>query len=212
MKNIESYNAAFPSAYYKVGTIYSFYGKKFTNGSPATKTVIRKYASVLEKLIVEQEESAIKPVKGAVTFNGNMGLERFYAVVVDKTKSGKNAYITVMFCNKLDGKVEYYTKKYSVGQGCKTDKKELMPASTYLGFESKKETKIGGVTLAAKSETIGGVTRANGKNITTPSVGGITKVHSSNSQNPSSSSSVAKVGGVTLVRKQKVGGITRTKK
>ena len=117
-----------------------------------------------------------------------------------------------MLCNKYNGKSEYYTRKYSVNHGCATDGKDLMPTSAHLDFESKISGKVGGITLAGKGEKVGGVTRANGKNTSTSSVGGITKVHQPSNQSAGGSNTSAKVGGVTLVREQKVGGITRAKK
>lgn len=213
MQNIESYNSSYPLAYYEVGMVYSFYGQASAKGTPATADSIQKYASVLNTLVVEEQESAIKPIKGiSATSAGRGGMNRFYAVVIDKVKSGSSACIVVMLCNKYNGKSEYYTRKYSVNHGCATDGKDLMPPSTHLDFESKIGGKVGGVTLAGKENKVGGVTRANGKNSSTTSVGGITKVHSSNSQNQDTSNSAAKVGGITLVREQKVGGITRVKK
>ena len=213
MKNIESYNSSYPLAYYEVGTVYSFYGQVSAKGTPATSEAIQKYASVLNELVAEEQESAIKPVKGsATTSSGRSGMNRFYAVVTEKVKSGSSAYIVVMLCNKYNGRSEYYTRKYSVNHGCATDGKDLMPASAHLGFESKNAGKVGGITLAGKGEKVGGITRANGKNTSTSSVGGITKVRGSGNQSTGVSTGDTKVGGVTLVKEHKVGGITRVKK
>lgn len=213
MKNIESYNSSYPLAYYEVGTLYSFYGQASAKGTPATSDAIQKYASVLNALVIEEQESAIKPVKGsAVTATGRGGLNRFYAVVIEKIKSGSNAYIVVMLCNKHNGRSEYYTRMYSVNHGCATDGKDLMPTSAHLDFESKISGKVGGITLAGKGEKVGGVTRANDKNTSSSSVGGITKVHQPSNQSAEVINTGTKVGGVTLVREQKVGGITRVKK
>lgn len=213
MKNIESYNSSYPLAYYEVGKIYSFYGQASVKGTPASFDAIQKYASVLNALVVEEQESAIKPVKGSsVAATSRGGMNRFYAVVIDKVKSGNGAYIVVMLCNKYNGRSEYYTRKYSVNHGCATDGKDLMPAAAHLGFESKISEKVGGITLAGKGEKVGGITRANGKNASTPSVGGITKVRRSCNQSEGVAKSGTKVGGVTLVKEQKVGGITRAKK
>ena len=213
MENIESYNSSYPLAYYEVGTVYSFYGQAFAKGTPAPSDAVQKYASLLNALVAEEQESAIKPVKGyAATATGRGGLNRFYAVVIEKIKSGSGAYIVVMLCNKHNGKSEYYTRKYSVNHGCATDGKDLMPTSAHLDFESKISGKVGGITLAGKGEKVGGVTRANGKNTSTSSVGGITKVHQPSDQSAGGSNTSTKVGGVTLVREQKVGGITRAKK
>lgn len=213
MENIESYNSSYPLAYYEVGTVYSFYGQASAKGTPAPSDAVQKYASLLNALVVGEQESAIKPVKGsAATATGRGGLNRFYAVVIEKIKSGSSAYIVVMLCNKYNGKSEYYTRKYSVNHGCATDGKDLMPTSAHLDFESKISGKVGGITLAGKGEKVGGVTRANGKSTSTSSVGGITKVHQPSNQSAGGSNASTKVGGVTLVREQKVGEITRAKK
>lgn len=213
MENIESYNSSYPLAYYEVGTVYSFYGQASAKGTPAPSDAVQKYASLLNALVAEEQESAIKPVKGsAATATGRGGLNRFYAVVIEKIKSGSGAYIVVMLCNEHNGKSEYYTRKYSVNHGCATDGKDLMPTSAHLDFESKISGKVGGITLAGKGEKVGGVTRANGKNTSTSSVGGITKVHQPSNQSAGGSNTSTKVGGVTLVREQKIGGITRAKK
>lgn len=213
MKNIESYNSSYPLAYYEIGTVYSFYGQASAKGTPAAEDQISKYASILNDLVVEEQASAIKPVKNAASKSIGAGrMNRFYAVVTDKVKSGNNAHIVVMLCNKYNGRSEYYTRKYSVNYGCATDGKDLMPTSTHLDFESKLTGKVGGVTLAGKGGKVGGVTRANGKSTSTASVGGITKVHQHNNQQTDTTNSSNKVGGITLVREQRVGGITRVKK
>lgn len=212
MKNIESYNSSYPLAYYEIGAVYSFYGQVSAKGTPATTEAIQKYAPILDELVVEEHENVIKPVKGvAPTASGRGGINRFYAVVIDKIKSGPNACIVVMLCNKYNGKAEYYTRKYSVSNGCSTDGKDLMPASTHLGFESKISGRIGGVTLAGKTQNVGGITRANGKSTYTSSVGGITKVHQSNHQSAGTPNTSTKVGGITLARGNRVGGITKSK-
>jgi len=212
MENIESYNSSYPLAYYEVGTVYSFYGQGSAKGNPAPSDAIQKYASLLNELVVEEQERAIKPVKGSATATGRGGLNRFYAVVIEKIKSDSSAYIVVMLCNKHNGQFEYYTRKYSVNHGCVTDGKDLMPTSAYLDFESKISGKVGGITLAGKGEKVGGVTRANGKNTSASSVGGITKVHQPSNHSVGGTNVSTKVGGVTLVREKKVGGITRAKK
>ena len=213
MKNIESYNSSYPLAYYEIGTVYSFYGQLSAKGTPAPSNAIQKYASILNALVVEEHQSAIKPVKSSVSTDTRCGkLNRFYAIVIEKLKSGNNAYIVVMLCNKHNGKFEYYTRKYSVNYGCATDGKDLMPTTTHLDFESKINSKVGGITLVGKNEKVGGVTRANSKNTSTASVGGITKIHQTSSHSTGVTNTSAKIGGVTLVREQKVGGITRAKK
>ena len=66
--------------------------------------------------------------------------------------------------------------------------------------------------IKQKGKKVGGVTRANGKNTSTSSVGGITKVYQPGNQSAGVTNAGTKDGGVTLVKEQKVGGITRAKK
>lgn len=137
MKDIESYNSSYPLDYFKTVTIYSFYGKAYAKGTPATSEAIRKYASILNRLVVEEQERTNKSVKGFNKAGSCLDcLTCFYAVVIEKVKSDSNAYIVVMLCNKYNGRTEYYTKKYSVNHGCATDGKDLMPLSAYLDFKS----------------------------------------------------------------------------
>lgn len=202
MKNIESYNSSYPLAYYEVGTVYSFYGQVSAKGTPATTDLIQKYASVLNALVVDKQENSIKPVKStSATSTSRSGMNRFYAVVIDKVKCGSSAYIVVMLCNKYNGRSEYYTRKYSVNYGCATDGKDLMTASAYLDFKSKISGKVGGITLAGKVGKVGGVTRANDKNTSTSSVGGITKVRQSDTHSTGVANSGTKVGGITRSKK-----------
>lgn len=212
MKNIESYNSSYPLAYYEVGSVYSFYGHTSAKGTPATTEAIQKYAFILNELVMDEQEAAIQPVKGT---NENTsvqgGLNRFYAVVIDKVKAKNSAYIVVMLCNKYNSRTEYYTRSYSVDYGCKTDGKDSIPVVTHLDFESKISGKVGGITLAGKSEKVGGITRANRKDTFNASVGGITKAHQPNKPSTSVTNTNTKVGGITLARNRKVGGITKAK-
>ena len=193
--------------------MYSFYGQVTAKGTPAPADAIQKYAPALNALVTEEQGSAIKPVKvNTSPAAGYCGMNRFYAVVIDKARYGNSAFITVMFCNKYNGRSEYYTRRYSVNHGCATDGKDLMPASSHLGFESKSAGRVGGVTLAGKGAKVGGITRANGKNTSTSSVSGITRVQQPDNQGINNAPKSGKVGGITLVREQKVGGITRVKK
>lgn len=202
MKNIESYNSSYPLAYYEIGAVYSFYGQAAATGTPASLEAVKKYATVLNELVSDEQENAIKPVKGgAGSANSPSKMNRFYAVVIDKEKHGKYAFIVVMFCNKHNGQTGYFTRKYSVNYGCMTDGKDLMPASSHLGFSTNTSGKVGGVTLAGKGQKVGGITLANGKSKPTGSVGGITKVNKPNNSNATSSSSVGKVGGITRAKK-----------
>lgn len=228
MKRIESYNSSYPLAYYEIGKVYSFYGQTTATGTPASEEQVRKYAPILDDLIYSMEnrkESAIKPVKGGSSSSlSPIGMNRFYAVVTNKVRSGKDAHIVVMLCNKSNGETAYYTKQYAVNYGCSTDGKELMPASAHLSIDSRNSGKavgrVGGVTLAEKEQKVGGITRANGKNTTTSSIGGITKANKSGSSAVKSSNIGGKVGGITRVHQPeaqsasssgKVGGITRVR-
>lgn len=194
MRNIESYNSSYALAYYKIGQVYSFYGQSSVKGNPAEEEMIKKYAHVLESLI-EEEEDAIKPVKSNFEDSScSVKLDRFYAVVIDKVKSNDKSYITVMFCNRCNGKSEYYTKKYAVNYGCATDGKELMSATTHLRLNKNVGT-VSGVTRAADNNKVSGVTRVN-NNIQAKSVSGVTKVISSDDEIQMN----AKVSGVTRAK------------
>ena len=199
MINIASYNASYPLAYYEIGTVYSFYGNVFVaTKKPATEDEIQKYSHKLNKLIEQEQNSAIKPVSNIVT--GCVKMNRFYAVVVDKVKS--DSCIVVMFCSRCNDRWEYYTKKYVVGIGCTTDGRELMPVSTHLKIGTGTDKKVGGITLAGKNKKVGGITKANGKDTTTSSVGGITRVHQANARSGQNTMQTtnSKVGGITRAR------------
>lgn len=210
MRNIESYNSSYALAYYKIGQVYSFYGQSSVKGNPAEEEMIKKYAHVLESLI-EEEEDAIKPVKSNFEDSScSVKLDRFYAVVIDKVKSNDKSYITVMFCNRCNGKSEYYTKKYAVNYGCATDGKELMSATTHLRFNKNVGT-VSGVTRSVDTNKVSGVTRANplsAKNIRKNRVSGVTRVVEEK-----------RVSGVTRVissdnesqKTSRVSGVTRAK-
>lgn len=197
MRDIQKYNSSYPLAYYEIGTVYSFYGDGSITGTPASSEIIQRYATVLNDLVSQEQENAIKPVKNLeVTNTGRSGLQRFYAVIIDKIKSGKDAKIVVMFRNKNGDKIEYYTKQYAVNySGCETDGKDLMPASNHLDIGIKSNNKIGGITKVRTDKKVGGITKV--------------RIDAELTQISSTSS----VGGITKVRKEeRVGGITRVKR
>ena len=55
MRNIDSYDSRYPSEYYEIGTIYSFYGSSITrNLKTADTEYISKYSSKLLELQKEE--------------------------------------------------------------------------------------------------------------------------------------------------------------
>ena len=220
MRDIQKYNSSYPLAYYEIGTVYSFYGGDSITGTPASSEIIQRYATVLNDLVSQEQENAIKPVKNLEATNtGRSGLHRFYAVIVDKVKSGKDVKIVVMFRNKNGDKIEYYTKQYAVNHsGCETDGKDLMPTSDHLDLGLKSNNKIGGVAKIRKDDNVGGVakiqTYKDGNEFTQipsgSSIGGVARVRQSDRQVTESHDIV---GGVARVRKnEEVGGVARVKR
>ena len=207
MNHIDSYNSSYPLAYYDIGTVYSFYGQPSQKGTPAAEAQVRRYASVLNQLNEKKTASAIQPV-GKVEEKEK--LNRFYAVVVDKRHMSGKAFIQVMYCNIYVGRTQYYTKYYAVNTDCLTNDKNLMPVSSHLEFaeDAGAKVKTGGITLAGKENRTGGITRADSSKHSSGSVGGITR----STHSPKSVPQSSKVGGITLVRENRVGGITRAKK
>ena len=58
MRNIDPYDSRYPSEYYEIGTIYSFYASpNMGNFHPADAKYISKYSSALLKL--QEEEKTI---------------------------------------------------------------------------------------------------------------------------------------------------------
>ena len=146
MSHIESYNASYPLSYYKIGTVYSFYGTSNTaNTTHATDEQIRRYSDKLIALEQEEAQNAIQPVAGSRTsaYIRN-GMSRYYAVVVEKTTG-----ISVMFINRDSGTTEYLLKKY--------------PVSTHTSYGSdktdgKSNSKPGQLTRATRDEKVGQLT------------------------------------------------------
>ena len=160
MSHIESYNASYPLSYYKIGTVYSFYGTSNTaNTTHATDEQIRRYSDKLIALEQEEAQNAIQPVAGSRTsaYIRN-GMSRYYAVVVEKTTG-----IIVMFINRDSGKTEYFLKKYAVSHPVDLDGKDLMPVSTHTSYGSdktdgKSNSKPGQLTRATRDEKVGQLT------------------------------------------------------
>ena len=197
MQTINKYNSSYPLAYYTVGNIYSFYGKKIKKGILATKTQIEKYANILDGLEDKSKGTAIKPVEKDNS-QPNI-LNRFYAVVVDKVENEQNSYIVVMFRNTFQNRVEYYTKKYTVDYGCDTDDEDLMPILTSLNF-APNTNKVGKITLANNTNKVGKTTQVSEHNTQSAGVGQITKVRKEKDNEVFTNES-KEVGRITLVRK-----------
>ena len=217
MRNIDPYDSRYPSEYYEIGTIYSFYASpNMGNFHPADAKYISKYSSALLKLQEAEKTSAIQPVKTSSFQSSSVPLQRFYGIVIDKPY--KNV-IRIMFINVHNGIRNFFTKDYTVSYvGCSSDGKNLMPVSSSVKCNKdsvSKDTKnIGGITRAKSSSDVGGITRVKQNDSVASGIGGITRTNktgrfASNDQ-PSSSSASKNVGGITRVKN--VGGITRVKK
>ena len=207
MKKIESYNASYPAAFYEIGTIYSFYGKKSSEGTSASRAYIDSYSAVLKDLEAQQKANAIQPVKGGLAniSGGKKGLNRYYAVVVSKSAT----FIEIMFLNGKNGNESYLTRKYAVNKSCSTDGKDLMTPTTRIKVSRVQggAAKIGGVTrLQSESNSkVGGITRTGQNSAIAANVGGITRIKDRHSDNDSSfevpGRNEAKVGGITRIKK-----------
>lgn len=197
MRNYESYAALYPLSYYELGTIYSFYGNKTSTGTLATPEQIKKYAPILQELEVDQV--GLKENASSYSNCYKDILDRYYAVVVDKVSAGNNSYIVVMLCNKCNGKVDYYTRKYAVDSRCFTDSQNYFPVVAHLNHCEKNCASNGASEKEGKAMKVGGITKAE----IDKKVGGITRA--TNEVNSTSSS----VGGITLAYEKKVGGITK---
>lgn len=168
MNRIESYNASYPLSYYKVGTVYSFYGtSNMNNTTPASPDQISRYSGKLIALEQEEASNAIRPVtSGAASATRRGGMSRYYAVVVDKVSSPKSSGITVMFINRDAGETEYLLKKYAVSHPVHLDGKDLMPVSTHTSYGTEKadknpNSKPGQLTKATNSEKVGQLTHSS---------------------------------------------------
>ncbi len=217
MRSIDSYDSRYPSEYYEIGTIYSFYGSSNTgNMKPASDEYISKYSSKLLELLEEEKTSAIQSVSATNSKSSPISLQRFYGIVVDKPRKDM---IKIMLISIHDGVSDFFTKDYAVSySGCSSDGKDLMPVSSSAKY--KKETgnsakKVGGITRSGSKSNVGGITRAKPNDNSAAGVGGITRANktattASTTNQTSSNSSSNNVGGITRVKN--VGGITRVKK
>lgn len=205
-KKIESYNASYPAAFYEIGTIYSFYGRHSSKGTPASQEYISRYSAALKGLEAQQKSNAIQPVKGGSnTPSGRSGLTRYYAVVVGKSATS----IEIMFLNEDNGKESYLTRKYAVSKSCTTDGKDLMEPSTRTNISGVQgeTSKIGGITRVqgGGNRKVGGITRAGQNTTTSANVGGITRMKEKTSSSVNapavSSRSEPRVGGITRMKK-----------
>lgn len=168
MNHIESYNASFSLSYYKVGTVYSFYGtSNMNNTTPASPDQISRYSDKLIALEQEEASNAIKPItRGTASTNRRSGMSRYYAVVVDKVSSPKSPGIIVMYINRDSGETAFLLKKYVVSHPVHLDGKDLMPVSTYTSYRTDKVDKNpnsmpGQLTKATNSEKVGQLTHSS---------------------------------------------------
>lgn len=209
MNQIESYNASYPLSYYKIGTVYSFYGtSNMLNTTPASAEQISRYSGKLLAMEQEEARNAIKPVtRSATTTARRSGMSRYYAVVVDKVSSQKSSGITVMFINRDAGETEYLLKKYAVSHPVHLDGKDLMPVSTHTSYgieksDRKHDSKLGQLTKAVKGENVGQLTHSGRKAnsaTTSRAVGQLT--HTENTATPETK--VAKVGQLTWSKRSR---------
>lgn len=217
MRSIDSYDSRYPSEYYEIGTVYSFYGSSNTgNLKPATPEYISKYSAKLLELQEEEKTSAIKSVETGKSSNSFSTFQRFYGIVVAKPQ---NRFIRIMLISIHDGISDFYTKEYAVSfSGCPLDEKEVMSVSSsakYNGISGDIEKKVGGITRVDSKTNVGGITRVKPNDNSAAGVGGITRSNKSITPVPSAkpnttNTSSNNVGGITRVKN--VGGITRVKK
>ena len=217
MRSIDSYDSRYPSEYYEIGTVYSFYGSSNAgNLKPAEAEYISKYSAKLLELQEEEKTSAIKAVDASSSSSSFSTFQRFYGIVVAKPQ---NKFIKIMLISEHDGKSDYFTKEYAVNHsGCTLDGKEVMSVSSsakYDGVSENSVKKVGGITRADSTTNVGGITRAKPNDNSAAGVGGITRSNKSSVSVPStkpntSNTSSNNVGGITRVKN--VGGITRVKK
>lgn len=223
MRSIDSYDSRYPSAYYEVGTVYSFYGSNIvTNLKEASATQIQKYSSKLLELQEDSSDNAIKAVGSSTKKNKVQLYQRYYGVVVGKPNSQT---IDVMILSVQNGEKLYFVKSYVVSfSGCSTDGTERMPVSPIADYSNGEKSKnIGGITRSKNNSGVGGIKRISENTDTSSGIGGIKRVN--NSANDSSLSTrqpVQNVGGIKRINKSNdslnteqagsVGGIKRIKK
>lgn len=151
----ESYNSAYPLAYYEVGKVYAFYGTTGVCAEPAAIEQVQAFVTALDEL-----ETGAEPKPDKITDAGK--LHRYYAVVVAKESNS----IVVMFQNNnADGGIEYLTKSYIVdAEGCDTDGMDLMPTSGATSYCAKgtERPKATGVRHDSEGDLPTGVKADNG--------------------------------------------------
>lgn len=232
---IEPYKSTYPLAYYDIGTVYSFYGRRESTWDTAPEVYVKQYAHLLNKLEDEEKSNVIKAVR--VREENFTSLIRYYGVVVEKA-SGSYDSIKVMVLSEIYGRRIYLIRSYVVGrmstEAITTDGKDLMAVSAKADVDisdnifdniSYITTKVSsGITRANKSSTdssVTGVTRASNTMSDQPKgVTGITRTHKESAEISHAASDVPTVTGITRVDSvtgitragNSVSGITRAKK
>lgn len=216
---IEPYKSTYPLAYYEIGTVYSFYGRRETVGNIALDTYVKNFAYLLDQLEKEERTAAIKSV--GARGNKESSMIRFYGVVIEKT-NGVSPTITVMILNRKNGHKIYQTKSYTVGRNTAnaitTDGKNLMTATVRADikingniFSENVTGSVTGITRAntiKSNPTVTGVTRATSNVETqTKGVSGVTRAHKESENIDHTISDVPDVTGIT--RANTVSGVTR---
>lgn len=201
MNEFPSYDSRRPLSYYRIGNVYSFYGKVGVTNQEATSEQIQKYGAFFDEdsnIFTNEENQTLK--------NTSATLDRFYGIVVDKQKPdqhGKNSKIIVLCCGIQNGSKKYFQKMYITNNsGCNMDGKNILSPSRSFSVNKLKneniiEEKTGGIT---KTKKVGGITIAkkdeyeykSENRMSETGIGGITK---------------NQIGGITRA----VGGITRKK-
>ena len=140
---MDSYNSAYPLAYYEIGTPYMFYrAAPPQHGNEASADQVKKYAPVLKKTSDD--------VGSAYCFSKRF--KRYIGVVVGKNTEQNT--IEVMFQAKKDGKTVYFTTKYIVNHsGVFFDDKEQFAAHGIVDLngsddiEFSDKVKSGGIII-----------------------------------------------------------------
>lgn len=212
---IEPYKSTYPAAYYDIGTVYSFYGRRECAGAIAPEMYVKQYAHLLDQLEDEESNSVIKAVQ--TRGEKSTSMIRYYGVVVDKS-SEPFPLIKVMTLNLKNGRKIYQIKSYSVGRkntdAISTDGKNLMTASAKADIDvtGNITPKVAsGITRANKLNTnksVTGVTRASSEVSSQPKgVSGITRIHNHSVEVSHVTNDTSSVSGIT--RANSVSGITR---
>lgn len=213
---IEPYKSTYPIAYYDIGTVYSFYGRRECAGAIAPEMYVKQYAYLLDQLEDEESNNVIKSVQ--TRGEKSTSMIRYYGVVVDKS-SDSYPSIKVMTLNIKDGCKIYQIKSYSVGrkntEAISTDGKNLMTASAKADIEitGNISTKVtSGITRVDKANTnksVTGVTRVPSEVKSQPKgVSGVTRLYKEAVEVSHVANEISSVTGIT--RAKSVSGITRT--